>query len=289
MNKINKLLQHATLVFTILAITGLTAFAQSTIGIEVAPDYSSTEKRPFDFADKFYYENGVEPNFILNRRTGEDAFSVFDKTDEEKYRNVRIIASSAGYNYKGDSVYFNYYGEVTVDSFIKEDIGKQALKIAERFPIYVFPSQSVEGSDRQAPMFETRNADTKKNPLGLRVIVMVEFTYRIDSDENAQIIADMIERNGVSLDGTPIIKTMDELQELSRREIVTITMKGLDDLVTPSYAIAPIVQDMSEGAIAPDAYLMTVLQEDGKPLKAEEFMVNDFECLKKSGKLCTVD
>ena len=53
------------------------------------------DNRPFDFSDKFYEENGVNPALIVNRRNGDDklfSFRFYKRSAFPKYSNYRNIS-----------------------------------------------------------------------------------------------------------------------------------------------------------------------------------------------------
>lgn len=276
-----KLIFVCALVF----ISTFTASA-STLSNNVLDDGTfSLELRPFDFADKFYGTNGIEPALIFNRRNGEDKFSVFGTINDEIHRGVRITGTSPAYNYDGSILFWTLNGELFDNGFSNNSAGKDALTAANYFPVFTFPSATVKNKNRQAYMIDASADYFAKNPLGLGVVVLVEYTQKAFLYDE-MILTDLAERNGLSLDGTPIIRTKKELDILTRLNFVTQTIKGVDDKSVPSYAIAPVIKNPAGGAIAPDAYLMTVLQKNGKPLESESFFLEHFDCLKKTGEFC---
>lgn len=283
MNKINKLLTNLIFVCLLIAISGTYAFAQ----VRNPDDFPTVdaEKRPFDFADKYYIENGVEPSYIINRRSGEDGLSNFTDIIDGRFRGIRVFGTSPAYDSTGNAIFYTQNGELFDTSFNDDTDGEAARNLAERFPIYVFPSSNYAGKDRQAALFDTRNYMNEQNPIGLSVVVMVEYTAEFQSLERGAQKA-MIEAYGESLDGTPIINTTNELDAMLRLGMITVRMKGLNTPSIPSYVIAPILNDPTDGAIAPDAFLMMVFQESGKVLPDEIQMLDAFECLQFSGMEC---
>ncbi len=282
MKKTNSIITNLILISIFAAFGCITAMAQlSTKLSPVIPIISiiEKEKRPFDFSDKFYSINGVEPSMIFNRRTGADNLSVFSKIDDEAHRTIRITATMPAYNANGEILYWNLYGELFPKSFTGDAAGRQAMKIADRFPIYVFPSATQRGINRQSNIIETRNGYFQENPLGLGVLIEVRFISRINTADEL-ILKEMANRNGVSLDGTPIIKTVEEINLLIRNGLATQSTKSLEAQTRePSYAIAKVIENPNEGAITTDAFLIYVKQPDGAPLKSESFFINKFVCL----------
>lgn len=266
------------LVWVIVLIGFVSAFSQKSIRSFAT---FAEEVRPFDFSDKFYYENGVEPAHIVDRRNGSDNHSVFDTISDPRFRSIRLRGTFAAYNQDGKIVFWNHYGEVFKDRFRFDETGQRALDNAQFYPLYIFPSTSGKAEFRQAHLIHLRDGYFEKNPLGLGIQVMVEFTDRIDTKEGREVLARLARNNGISGDGTPIIKTVLEIEELTQKNLVTQKIKGLDNPAEPSYAIARVIGDPQRGAIAPDAFLMNDLG-----LKDEQHFVEQFGCLQSKGKWC---
>lgn len=246
------------------------------------------DHRPFDFSDKFYEENGVEPALIVNRRNGADKLSVFDFTQDPRFRNVRIIGTFPAYDRNGNILYWNHYGDLYKESFVQNRAGDEAMNQANRYPIFTFPSESVKNGFRQAAIIETGDAYFEKNVLGLGVYISVDYTEKIHTKEGQMILEELAKKNGLSLDGTPIIRTTGELNYLFRMEMTKQTIRGTNDKSRPPFAIAKVLENPQKSAIAPDAFLLFVNQPGTtKPLPAEEFFVTNFGCLQKENDFCS--
>lgn len=281
MKKTNSIITNLILISIFAAFGCITAMAQRSFAESPVIPIISAEKRPFDFSDKFYSANGVEPSLIFSRVSGTDESSVFDKTGDETRNNVRVIATRPAYNYDGSALYWNLYGELYAKSFVQNEAGRQAMKTANNFPIFVFPSATERGTNRQSSLIDAGKGYFETNPLGLSVVVKVEYNRFRNSDDGEEILQDMARRNGVSLDGTPIIKTVDEINLLTRMGIVTQTIKGLNGR-EPSYAIAKVMENPKE-SVTPDAFLMYIKGGDGNPLEAENFFIKEFESMQDAG------
>jgi hypothetical protein len=107
-------------------------------------------------------------------------------------------------------------------------------------------------------------------------------------------------RNGLSLDGTPLIKTGAELHFLENN------LQGLESRDFPSppatacalegnldaggadhgpvWLVCPSIPDPTQGGIAPDAFVDTVHNLDGSPLDPQ--IAASFNCLQKTGQFC---
>ncbi|MDQ3798166.1 MAG: hypothetical protein M3384_01840 [Acidobacteriota bacterium] len=268
----------------ILTIGSVSVFGQKSLNSDTTWNGLAEEVRPFDFSSRYYYENGVEPGLIVNRRSGSDNLSVLDSTNDERFRGVRITGVFPAYSQDGDLIYWNLYGELFKSSFRSDRSGADAQAAAEYFPMYVFPSDFVRERQRQASVIDLKDSYFDKNPLGLSIQVEVKYTERINTDEGRKELEILARRNGASLDGTPIIKTVEEIQDLTRKGLVTQIIKGLDNpSVVPSYVIGKVIQKPDAGAIAPDAFLIPVQQQaDGERFHADALFIERFNCFKDS-------
>ena len=107
-------------------------------------------------------------------------------------------------------------------------------------------------------------------------------------------------RNGLTLDGTPIMKTGAELhfvegklQGNEGRDFpsppgtacameANLATDGTDK--GPVWLICPSIPDPTQGGIAPDAFLDAVRKPDGLPLDLQ--LATTFNCLQKTGQFC---
>jgi len=120
----------------------------------------------------------------------------------------------------------------------------------------------------------------------------------------ASLLASLGIKNGLTLDGTPIIKTADELNFLEGAQVDTNPIPGFSGQLPPSPActaegqedtggadggavwlICPAIPDPRNGAIAPDAFLDVVRRQDGRPL--DPAIARNFSCLQNTGRFCS--
>jgi hypothetical protein len=118
-----------------------------------------------------------------------------------------------------------------------------------------------------------------------------------------QMLAALGQKNGLTLDGTPIIKTGDELNFLEGKPQTTNPIPGFPGDMPPNppcaaenqgasngtsgvvvWLVCPALPDPRNGAIAPDAFLDGVRKGNGSRLDPA-FLAN-FNCLKNTGKFC---
>lgn len=250
---------------------------------------------PFDFSDSVYIDNGINPKAIIGRRTGTDGLSVIDKIELPQYTNVRVLATIPAYTEYGEIMFWYPLGEILDSGFLDDKSGAVAKQRASLFPIYVFPDPRVMGSNsfagtRQAPIIDNSwNMYTGRelNATGLRQIVVVNYTDKAFTKEGFEMMNYMGGKNGLAVDDTPIIKSLYDLDELLKAEL--IKFETVPTLYDPGrigdYAISPVIRDPTMGVIAPDAFLW-MSTKDGTVLPGEEMFLMQFNCLQKTGYWC---
>ena len=243
------------------------------------------ELRPFDFSDKYYQVNGVIPSMLIGRKNGADKESVFDFANDRRYSNVRITATFPGYDSSGATIFWNYYAGVSKAGFTQDDNGLHAVELAFSYPLYVFPSVMTKEPYRQAALVRTDGSYFDKNDLGIAAVQLVAYTDRIFTRDGRAALEILAKRNGVSLDGTPIIRTANEIDSLLKQGLIALTQPSLDEPYQTPFAVAKVIRHPEHGGITPDAFLNYVITPDGKPLDAEMHFVATFEC-HKAGKEC---
>lgn len=267
------------LLITFAGVAALSAHAQYS-------DSLINETRPFDFADKYYKTNGLEPGAIALRRTGTDKYSVFDYISDDIHRGVRIIETRTGYDANGKAVFWAFVGDVYKYTFLTDKIGEQAFETARKNTVYMFPSTSVKDSERQSVVIDLSGTPAEKNPLGLATAVIVEYTRKAQSKEGQELLRKIVGANGPSIDGTPIIRNSDEIRQLTQWGLITQEVRSFPHKEKSSFLMVNVLRDPRFGAISPDAFLEYTKDADGKPLEKEIVFLQNFDCLQKSGKLC---
>ena len=94
-------------------------------------------------------------------------------------------------------------------------------------------------------------------------------------------MADLERRNGRSLDGTPIIKTLSELENLFSKGLAAKRFRNPNGSEGTMYGICPVVKDPRRGGIAPDQFLAYTRKPDGTPLEPD--FVRQFDSLRFFG------
>lgn len=240
----------------------------------------------FDFTDRFYERNGVKVSALVGRRSGTDGLSVVDRSPDRDHRDVRVTFTLPGYDHSGDTLFWTVLADLAPKPFTKNEAGREAKEIAEESPVYVFPTRDGDplgvGNSRQADVIDMRHGYFSKNPLGLWVHVFVSYTdAAFDTPEGREALAELEDRNGLALDGTPIITDIGDIEDLQDDGFVTLQKRPKD--AVGRYFACPVFKDPRNGGIAKDAFLATIRDEGGDPLPAEQHFVDDFESLQKTG------
>jgi hypothetical protein len=259
--------------------------------------WDDTTKNPHDFTNRFYTDNGVNPKAIIGRRTGMDGLSVHSYTSNPNNSDVRILITIPAYDQYGEVMFWYPLGELQYDGFTTDKIGASAREFAKYFPVYVFPEPNVKTftsftNGRQAPLIDNswvKNAvgDFAMNPLGLREIRIVHYTEKALGKEGLETMDYFGKKNGLATDGTPLIRSFDDIQYLQKLDMISVETMAADE-VKPfggSYAISPMIEDPTGGVIAKDAFLW-MASRDSKWLPDEKMFVWQFGCLQKYGEWC---
>lgn len=150
---------------------------------------------------------------------------------------------------------------------------------------------AIDGSDNNNPLGKDHKASN--SPFGyfcddlLGAWIITYFWYTVDpanpGPKCGPILAALAQKNGVSLDGTPIIKTADELNlQLEANNCGAEGQEAVNGADGGAvWIICPAIMDPRNGAIAPDAFLDQVKKVDGTPLDPG-FNAN-FNCLQQKG------
>ena len=246
----------------------------------------SEELRPFDFTDEYYKENGIEASRLVDRRNGADGQSVFDQANDSRFRDVRITATMPGYADDGSPIFWNYYAGASKESFSSDASGNDAMANAYFYPMYVFPSSMVRNTDRQSALIRMSNSYFEKNHIGISAVFLVDFTIRTATRSGQIALNALAARNGFSRDGTPVIRTLEELESLNAQGLVTVRQASPENSERPSFAVSKVLQNPDRGAIAPDAFLVYIKDADGTPLDSEAHFISIFEC-NQSTRVCS--
>ncbi len=266
----------------------LTCLLALLLGFVAAPRlaHADVEDRILDFTDDYYRQNGVDPTAIVNRRQGVAPRGIIDAPFFPFQRNVRTLQLNPAYNHSGSLTYWTVMGDLFVAGFTRDAAGQRARQVADNMALYVFPTRTGNpiglGNNRQADILDMRHGYFSNNPLGLWIHIWVSYTDRaFNTSDGRKALADLQKRNGLALDGTPIIKTLSELENLFGKGLAVKRFRNPDGSEGPMYGICPVVRDPTDGGIPVDTTLAVVRNPDGTAL--EPFFVTNFDSLKFTG------
>ena len=254
---------------------------------------------PFDFSDATYRAHGVVPeNIVLRVGTASRAGDfVIDNTNTDPNRsNVRTIETTPGTTGSSGLTYANIFGVLNSTSFERNAAGQltsrgqAAFDTAERFRVFIFPKAS-NGSildpflpnKRQDNLFDTRDGYFSNDPLGMWVAVWVVYTPKAFTSAGRKELDPIAATNGRDLDGTPILTSPSQVDNLAAKGFIELRTRPVDDPVF-RWVICPIPEDPRDGFIRPDAFIRDVKRADGTPVFPA--LGNNFRCLQQTGDWC---
>jgi hypothetical protein len=243
--------------------------------------------RIFDFTDQYYAQNGIDVTKIFGRRqvTGNGA-SVFDVPNFSYQREVRASRLSPGYAANGQPVFWAVMGDLDNSSFLPNRAGQRARDIANSYVLYVFPTRTGNpiglGNNRQADIVDTSGGYFSNDPLGLWLHVWVSYTdSAFNTKDGIRTLAQLQRDNGTALDGTPIVRTLSELNNLFSKGFAIKRFRNPDGSEGPFYGICPVIKDPRRDGIAVIDSLAQVQQPNGQPLEPE--FLRQFDSLRLQG------
>ncbi|MCA1579651.1 MAG: hypothetical protein LC794_20070 [Acidobacteria bacterium] len=192
---------------------------------------------PFDFSDAFYRENGIVPANIGERAGNPDRnpahWTVDNSNTDPTRRNIRILETTGGWDNSGNLIYYSIMGTLMPNSFERDangnltDRGRRAMDVANRFRAFLFPKTQRDANNnpvfvkspappnrRQDNVFDTRNGYFSNNPLGNWILAFVVYTSRAFTPAGKTRLDAIAAKNGRDLDGTPILQTASDIDNL---------------------------------------------------------------------------
>lgn len=251
---------------------------------------------PFDFSDAFYRANGINPANILARVDGTAPASTLAPSPDANHRNVRVLATNGGFDAGGDDTYFNILGVLMPNAFTNNAAGRKAQTIANHYRAFVFPKAAGDPLDQALPnrrqdnVFDTRDGYFSNDPLGLWILTFVSYTPRaFNTADGRKALSDLAQRNGLDLDGTPMLTKADDIDNLAAEGFVELRHPALDGSQGFPWVLCHLIKDPRGGAITPDAFLLLVrtTQPDGTPgAPLVPDLLEQFLCLQETGDWC---
>jgi hypothetical protein len=250
--------------------------------------FAGVQDRLFDFIDPYYFQNGVDASRIFGRRqvTG-NGNSIIDTPNFWFQRNVRVQRLNPAYSDSGKPTFWAVMGDLDNNSFTNDAAGATARQLVSRYTLYVFPTRTGNqiglGNNRQADIVDLSGGYFSNDPLGLWIHVWISYTNAAFNTRDGQkALADLQKKNGLALDGTPIIKTLSDLNNLLSKGFAAKRFRNPDGSEGPMYGICPVIKDPTNGGIAPNDTLGQVLKPDGTPLEPE--ITRQFTSLRTTGR-----
>ena len=265
---------HSVCSFTLLALTAGTALA-------------GDPELPFDFSDAFYIENGLDPAAVIGRPDGTGTNSVIDDRENgPDLNNVRMLQMVAAYDHSGHPIFFYVPGILFENAFLDNAAGEEAREIADAYKVYEFPTQDAPfGSvfpKRQDLVADLRDGYFSNDPLGLWQVNICNYTdAAFNTAAGQEALAELASKNGLDLDGTPIVREVNEVEDLVDDGFMEIYTPPADGSGGLRWFLCPVVEDPRDGAIAMDAHLDVTEGIDA----AQEF-IDAFHCLRTTGDWC---
>lgn len=265
------------------SILKLTAIAALALCCAPAVAKADVQDRLYDFTDAYYLQNGINPAAIDGRRQP-GPLAASDTPIFSFQRPVRALLTLPAYDHSGNGWFFTVLGGFSVNAFTANAAGQRARQIADISPEYIFPRRGTDplglGALRQSVMLDMRNGYFSNNKLGLWIHVWISYTERaLTSAEGKQMMSDLARRNGRDLDGTAIIASVSEIEDLLKKGFITKRVRPLNDPLR--YAVCPVVKDPTDGGIAKDQFLAYTRKPDGTALEPE--FLQNFNSLQVTG------
>ncbi len=264
------------------ALSALAASVFALTAFNATPAHADVTDRLYDFTDACYAQNGLNPAKLGGRKQAPSANAVVDTPFFAYQRYARVIGTSGTYTANGSIAYFAVMAGFGPDGFTNDAAGQRAHQIADTYAEYIFPKLGTDPialtGQRQATIHDTDHGYFSNDPLGMWLHVWVNYTSQAFNTKDGQkALADLQKKNGLALDGTPIIKTTSDISNLYSKGFVTLSTRN-DGL---RYAVCPEIRDPRNGGIAPDAFLNTIRKPDGSPL--DPAFVANFLSLQSTG------
>jgi hypothetical protein len=217
---------------------------------------ADVDDRLYDFTDAYYFQNGVNPGMVADRiQPGPNA--VTDTPIFSYQRDLRILFTLPAYDHSGNLHYFTILGDFGANAFTLDAAGRNARTIADKFYSYLFPQAGTDPiglTFRQSPVLDMRNGYFGGNPLGLWLHVWVNYTQKaLTTNAGKKFLDSLAAKNGRDLEGTPIIASTSDIDSLFSKGYITKTTRPTSDPLR--YALCPVIEDPTDGGIAPDQFL----------------------------------
>lgn len=173
--------------------------------------------------------------------------------------NVRILQTTGGFRHDGGLLYYSIMGFIPgptqaggcplgapgsgASVFTANQAGQEARIIANERQAFIFPVRQADascpsppcyilspalGNRRQDNVFDTSGGYLSSDPLGLWILAFVNLTPFGASPQGQQILAPFAAINGVGTDGTPVVTTLQDINDLVAQGVFQIVNRNLN-------------------------------------------------------------
>ena len=207
------------------------------------------------FTDQEYLDNGIDPSLPdppnplnpFNRPPNNfDPTKFVDPLDGvndggratlQANGDIEVNEITGGFNHSGSIIYYTVLSKFNAGSFTDDAAGDHARDVANAFVAYIFPQANgpqfvpMFPNRRQDNVFDTRNGYFSNNPLGLWRLAFVKW---VDVEDTPDPIRcqdhrdDLMDDNGMDLDGTPIMRKLSEIEKLLDDECILVRSRDED-------------------------------------------------------------
>lgn len=195
----------------------------------------------FQFSDAFYIEHGIDPTQTADHFVFPDAKPGFDRTrlgvspDPDVYNDVRVIETTGGFKHNSNLLYYQAVSFLFEESFTNNCAGQATRQLCQDFTAYLFPKANglplspAPPNRRHDNIFQTNNGYWSNNPLGCWRLAFVAWDGpNVNSSTCQNAAASLASDNGVDLDGTPVINTIGDIEDLEDDGCVRVRRRNTD-------------------------------------------------------------
>ena len=151
--------------------------------------------------------------------------------------DIEVNEITGGYRHQGSIIFYTVLAKFNEGSFTDDAAGDNARDIANFFVAYIFPKAAgpqfvpMFPNRRQDNIFATRNGYFSNNPLGLwrlGFVKWVDVEDTPDPDTCQEMRDELAADNGLDLDGTPVMRTENEIEDLQDEGCILVRSRDED-------------------------------------------------------------
>ena len=237
----------------------------------------------FDFTDAYYAKNGVDATKIAGRPSGSGASAVMTAPDAD-HKNVAITALNGMHDDNGKANLFGVLGTIKADAFTNDAAGRQARQVADKYVAYIFPKAGSNplspASKREDELIPLNNGYFSNDPLNIWREAFVNYVPgSMASGDGKKLAEKLIARNGVDADGTPFLRTINDVQDAEKAGIVSVKLRADDGSQGAPWFFCAVYKSFGGTSIPPGATLTYVHNADGTTVAGEQDIKDLFDSL----------